>query len=75
MKAIKAGVLEIAYIETGPMDGDPVVLLHGLRTTTLLALLPTPTVLVPGWLIADPAHQRIESWLATQPKMKLRSHG
>jgi pimeloyl-ACP methyl ester carboxylesterase len=29
MKAIKAGVLEIAYFETGPMDGDPVVLLHG----------------------------------------------
>jgi pimeloyl-ACP methyl ester carboxylesterase len=29
MKAIKAGVLEIAYLETGPMDGDPVVLLHG----------------------------------------------
>jgi pimeloyl-ACP methyl ester carboxylesterase len=29
MKAIKAGVLEIAYLETGPIDGVPVVLLHG----------------------------------------------
>jgi pimeloyl-ACP methyl ester carboxylesterase len=29
MKAINAGVLEIAYLEIGPMDGEPVVLLHG----------------------------------------------
>ncbi len=29
MKAISAGVLEIAYAETGPADGLPVVMLHG----------------------------------------------
>ena len=29
MKAVTAGALEIAYIETGPTDGPPVVLLHG----------------------------------------------
>ncbi|MBN9045252.1 MAG: alpha/beta hydrolase [Rhizobiales bacterium] len=29
MKAISAGILEIAYNETGPADGLPVVLLHG----------------------------------------------
>ncbi len=29
MKAIKAGVLEIHYVETGPADGQPVILLHG----------------------------------------------
>lgn len=29
MKTIKAGVLEIAYHETGPVDGPPVILLHG----------------------------------------------
>ncbi|MCZ4282497.1 alpha/beta hydrolase [Kiloniella laminariae] len=29
MKSIKAGVLEIAYHETGPTNGTPVVLLHG----------------------------------------------
>ncbi|NRP84582.1 Lipase 1 [Ensifer adhaerens] len=29
MKTVTAGVLEIAYHETGPLDGKPVVLLHG----------------------------------------------
>jgi pimeloyl-ACP methyl ester carboxylesterase len=29
MKTVKAGVLEIAYLEIGPLDGAPVVLLHG----------------------------------------------
>ncbi len=29
MKTIAAGVLEIAYDETGPADGAPVILLHG----------------------------------------------
>lgn len=29
MPTITAGVLEIAYVETGPVDGEPVVLLHG----------------------------------------------
>jgi pimeloyl-ACP methyl ester carboxylesterase len=29
MKRIVAGVLEVAYLETGPADGEPVILLHG----------------------------------------------
>lgn len=29
MKTITAGVLEIAYIELGPPEGEPVILLHG----------------------------------------------
>ena len=29
MKQIVAGVLEVAYLETGPSDGAPVILLHG----------------------------------------------
>ncbi len=29
MKTIKAGVLEVAYHEHGPVDGPPVILLHG----------------------------------------------
>jgi len=29
MKSIKAGVLDIAYFETGPEEGQPVILLHG----------------------------------------------
>jgi pimeloyl-ACP methyl ester carboxylesterase len=29
MKSIRAGVLEIAYYETGPENGQPVILLHG----------------------------------------------
>jgi pimeloyl-ACP methyl ester carboxylesterase len=29
MKAVKAGVLEIAYLDIGPVDGPPVLLLHG----------------------------------------------
>ena len=29
MKKVRAGVLEIAYLEWGPADGAPVVLLHG----------------------------------------------
>ncbi len=29
MKRVTAGVLEVAYHETGPVDGTPVVLLHG----------------------------------------------
>ncbi|GLS17930.1 alpha/beta hydrolase [Labrys miyagiensis] len=29
MKSIQAGVLDIAYLETGPADGPPVILLHG----------------------------------------------
>lgn len=29
MKRIIAGVLDIAYLETGPADGPPVILLHG----------------------------------------------
>ncbi len=29
MKRIVAGVLDIAYLETGPADGPPVILLHG----------------------------------------------
>ncbi|MBM7044999.1 MULTISPECIES: alpha/beta fold hydrolase [Rhizobium] len=29
MKTVTAGVLEIAYHETGPLDGKPVILLHG----------------------------------------------
>lgn len=29
MKTVKAGVLEIAYQELGPVDGPPIVLLHG----------------------------------------------
>ncbi len=29
MTSIKAGVLEVHYHETGPADGDPVILLHG----------------------------------------------
>ncbi|KRP67093.1 alpha/beta hydrolase [Pseudomonas orientalis] len=29
MKTIKTGVLEIAYLEVGPVDGPPIVLLHG----------------------------------------------
>jgi pimeloyl-ACP methyl ester carboxylesterase len=29
MNRIRAGVLEVAYVETGPRDGTPVLLLHG----------------------------------------------
>ncbi len=29
MKRVKAGVLEVAYLESGPVDGPPVILLHG----------------------------------------------
>jgi pimeloyl-ACP methyl ester carboxylesterase len=29
LKRVKAGVLEVAYLEAGPVDGRPVVLLHG----------------------------------------------
>ncbi|MGH1575401.1 alpha/beta fold hydrolase [Methylobacterium sp. P31] len=29
MKSVRAGVLEVAYLEAGPPDGPPVVLLHG----------------------------------------------
>jgi pimeloyl-ACP methyl ester carboxylesterase len=29
MKSIVAGALDIAYLETGPADGSPVILLHG----------------------------------------------
>lgn len=29
MKRIAAGVLDVAYLETGPADGAPVILLHG----------------------------------------------
>jgi len=29
MKSISAGVLKVAYFETGPEDGQPVILLHG----------------------------------------------
>lgn len=29
MKQITAGVLDVAYLETGPPDGQPVILLHG----------------------------------------------
>lgn len=29
MKRIRAGVLDVAYLESGPADGEPVVLLHG----------------------------------------------
>jgi pimeloyl-ACP methyl ester carboxylesterase len=29
MKAVRTGLLEIAYLESGPPDGPPVILLHG----------------------------------------------
>ena len=29
LKHIEAGVLDIAYFETGPADGPPVFLMHG----------------------------------------------
>ena len=29
LKKIQAGVLEIAYVESGPQDGPPVFLMHG----------------------------------------------
>ncbi|WP_017530374.1 alpha/beta fold hydrolase [Pseudomonas fluorescens] len=29
MKTVKAGSLQIAYLELGPVDGPPLVLLHG----------------------------------------------
>ena len=29
LKAVRAGVLEVSYYETGPADGDVVILLHG----------------------------------------------
>ena len=29
LKKINAGVLEIAYIESGPLDGSPAFLMHG----------------------------------------------
>ena len=29
MKRVNAGVLDVAYVESGPADGSPVVLLHG----------------------------------------------
>ena len=34
MKRIRAGVLDIAYVEVGPADGDPVILLHGFPYDT-----------------------------------------
>ena len=29
MKSIRAGVLDIGYLDSGPIDGPPVILLHG----------------------------------------------
>src|SRR5690348_17646646 len=29
LKQVNAGVLNIGYVETGPADGQPVILLHG----------------------------------------------
>ena len=29
MKTIRAGVLDVAYLDSGPADGNPVILLHG----------------------------------------------
>jgi pimeloyl-ACP methyl ester carboxylesterase len=29
MKHVVAGVLDVAYLESGPPDGSPVILLHG----------------------------------------------
>ncbi len=29
MKRVDAGVLDVAYVEVGPPDGDPIILLHG----------------------------------------------
>jgi pimeloyl-ACP methyl ester carboxylesterase len=29
LQAVRAGVLEVAYHQAGPADGDPVLLLHG----------------------------------------------
>lgn len=29
MKSVTAGVLDVAYVETGPEDGTPVIMLHG----------------------------------------------
>ncbi len=41
VKQVNAGVLEIGYLESGPADGSPVVLLHGfpydVRTYDLVA--------------------------------------
>ena len=41
MKRVNAGVLEVGYLESGPADGSPVVLLHGfpydVRTYDLVA--------------------------------------
>ena len=29
VKHVKAGLLDVAYLESGPPDGSPVILLHG----------------------------------------------
>ena len=45
LKKIRAGVLEIAYVESGPVEGPPVFLMHGF-----------PSIFMPTakWLLYSP---------------------
>ena len=48
MKRVQAGVLDVAYVEYGPSDGPPVVLLHGFPMTFTRRMWPLRSCDWPG---------------------------
>src|SRR5689334_6854282 len=54
VKTVRTATLEIAYVETGPEDGPPVILLHGFPDDAHAYDGAAPPLAADGWRVLVP---------------------